>query len=208
MLKIGLTGGIGSGKSVVSSRFAQLGVPIIDTDIIARKLVKPGTETLTLITAHFGKQVLHKDGRLNRQTLARIIFQHPAQRKILETLLHPRINTEIKRQLTQINATPVHPEAGQQANYVMIVIPLLFENHFEFMVDKILLIYADENQRINRVRQRDQRDIKEIKQIISTQINPVLAFDRADDILMNDNDLAHLYLLIDALHRKYSLEAV
>ncbi len=200
MLKIGLTGGIGSGKSVVSEHFAHLGVPVIDTDIIARQLVTPGSDSLQAIIDIFGNHFLNTDGSLNRQQLAQNIFNNPTHKQKLEAILHPRINNEIKHQLDKIEKI-----AGKtrQAAYVIIVIPLLFENHLEDMVDRILVVDADEDQRIQRIMLRDNRDIKEISLIIQNQINDQERLLNADDVVINNNDLAQLGRLVDALHRKY-----
>ncbi len=204
MLKIGLTGGIGSGKSVVSEHFARLGAPIIDTDIIARQLVTPGSDGLQAIIDAFGNHFLNSNGSLNRPKLAKSIFNNPAHKQKLEAILHPCINSEIKHQLNKIEK---RASKTRQAGYVIIVIPLLFENHLEAMVDRILVIDADEELRIQRIIQRDNRDINEIRLIIQNQIDDQQRQLNADDVLTNNRDRAQLGSLINALHQKYSLLA-
>lgn len=205
MLKIGLTGGIGSGKTEVSTCFAQQNIPIIDTDVIAHELVIPGSAALKEIQQHFGMSVINHDHTLNRHKLAQIVFNHPAQKTTLEAILHPRINNEIKQRLRRL-AELIPPPV-----YAIIVIPLLVEsmkknpgeNSLLQMIDRILLVDTPEDMQIARVQQRDQRSPQAIQQILNTQATRNERLAKADDIVHNDGDLLQLNRQIRVLHRKY-----
>ncbi len=209
MLKIGLTGGIGSGKTEASTCFAQQNIPIIDTDVIARELVTPGSSALKEIQQHFGASVINHDRTLNRHKLAQIVFNHPTQKKTLEAILHPRINDAIRQRLRQLADLTPPPL------YAIIVIPLLIENMKKNsggkpeensllqMVDRILLVDTSEAAQIARVQQRDQRPPQAIQQILNTQATRSERLAKADDIVHNDGDLLQLNQQIQTLHRKY-----
>ncbi len=205
MLKIGLTGGIGSGKTEVSTCFAQQNIPIIDTDVIAHKLVIPGSAALKEIQRHFGMSVINHDHTLNRHKLAQIVFNHPTQKTTLEAILHPRINDEIKQHLQQL--AELTPPPG----YAIIVIPLLIEsmkknpgeNSLLQMIDRILLVDTPEDIQIARVQQRDQRSPQAIQQILNTQATRSERLAKMDDIVHNDGDLLQLNRQIQVLHQKY-----
>jgi len=201
MLKIGLTGGIGSGKSVVSSLFTELGASIIDTDVIAHELVTPLSDAFKEIIKHFGNTLIGDDGKLNRKRLAKIVFDDDAQRKILENILHPRINHEINRQIKILEASDKN---FTQNNYVIIVIPLLFEANLSHMVDRILVIDSDEQQQIQRVQKRDSRTKEDIDAIINSQLDTPTRLSLADDIISNNGSLEHLQSQVQALHQNYS----
>ena len=199
MLKIGLTGGIGSGKSVVSDFFSLLGVAIIDTDVIAHELVTPQSDAFNEIIKHFGHTLIDSKGKLNRKALAKIVFDDETQRERLEKILHPRINQEIDRQIKDLESAnkKIH------TNYVIIVIPLLFEANLSHMVDRILVIDSDEQQRIQRVQNRDSRSKKDIQAIIKNQIDPATRLSQADDIIENNGNLLQLQSQVQALHQNY-----
>ena len=197
MLKVGLTGGIGSGKTAASDYFASLGVPVIDTDIIARTLVQPDSPALQRILDEFGKHLLNEKGQLDRAKLAQYIFNDATKRRRLEAILHPLITQQMQQQLAALTAT-------EQPSYVIIVIPLLLETGMQTLVDRILVIDADENTRIKRVQDRDQRSQQDIKAIIQNQINRESRLQQADDILNNNGNLQDLYTRIDHLHKQYS----
>lgn len=200
MLKIGLTGGIGSGKSIVSDFFSTLGVAIIDTDVIAHQQVTPQSDAFNDIIKHFGASLINDDGKLNRKRLAEIVFNDASQRKILESILHPAINQEINR---QIKALENPDQKITQNNYVIIVIPLLFEANLSDMVDRILVVDCDEEQRIQRVLNRDLRSKKDIQAIIKNQIDTASRLAQADDIIRNNKNLEHLQSQVQALHQNY-----
>lgn len=192
MFCVALTGGIGSGKSAVADAFARHGVPIIDTDVIARELVAPGQPALKEIAAQFGDGVLTADGRLDRGALREIVFADPAQRRALEQLLHPRIRDEVRRRLD-----------GLQGPYCLAVIPLLAETGDYPFVDRVLLVEADEAIRIRRTMARDRLSREQVEQILASQSSADQRRALADDIIDNSRDLAHLEQQIDTLHEKY-----
>lgn len=193
MLVIGLTGGIGSGKSTVAKLFAQLGVPIIDTDIIARDVVKKGEPALDQLCQHFGAQVLDKVGNLDRQRLRNLIFQNPPERIWLERLLHPLIRAEMQRQVAQLT-TP----------YCICVIPLLFEaTKPNELVNKILVVDVPESLQIERTQQRDKLTLEEVKAILNTQVSRTQRLQATDDIIVNDKDMQALKQQVTRLHEHY-----
>lgn len=192
MLIIGLTGGIGSGKTTVSDLFSALGVPIIDTDVIARELVEPGQPALTDITTLFGKDLLNPDGRLNRSKLGDITFNKPDARKQLEQILHPRIRKQVSERLKKLHSP-----------YAIVVIPLLIETGDRSYIDRILVVDCERQNQINRVAQRDQRSKQQIKQILQAQVSRQQRLQAADDVLDNNADQDTLKQQVDVLHHKY-----
>lgn len=192
MLIVALTGGIGSGKSAVADGFARHGVPIIDTDVIARELVAPGQPALKDIAANFGEAVLTADGRLDRERLREIVFADSARRRALEQILHPRIREEVRRRLD-----------GLPGPYCLVVIPLLAETGDYPFVDRVLLVEADEETRIRRTMTRDGLSREQVEQIVASQSTPAQRRALADDIIDNSRDLEHLEQQIAALHEKY-----
>ncbi|MFP3874714.1 MAG: dephospho-CoA kinase [Thiohalophilus sp.] len=192
MLIVALTGGIGSGKSTVADAFARRGVPIIDTDLIARELVAPGQPALAQIAAHFGDGVLRSDGRLDRGALRAVVFADPAQRRALEQILHPRIRDEVRRRLD-----------GLPGPYCLVVIPLLAETGDYPFVDRVLLVEADEETRIRRTMARDQLSREQVAQILASQGSREQRRALADDLVDNSRDLEQLEQQIDTLHEKY-----
>lgn len=191
-LRIGLTGGIGSGKSTVCKHFADLGVPIIDADQIAHELVHPGQPALQSIIETFGQEILTDEGKLHRQRLRELVFRDPYSRRKLETILHSLIYAEIDNQLTKIT----YP-------YCVICIPLLIETHAMDKVDRVLVIDVTEPLQILRACQRDNIDVEDIKRIIRAQATRDMRLNAADDIIHNDGKLASLYKQIKELHECY-----
>ncbi len=191
-LKIGLTGGIGSGKTAASDRFAALGAEVIDTDILSRELVEPGQPALDEITKTFGTGVLAADGQLDRRALRRLIFNDPTMRRRLEDILHPRIRAEMLRRA-----------ANASAPYVVFVIPLLVEAGQQALVDRILLIDVPETLQRQRVADRDGSDPQHIDQILTAQTDRQTRRQYADDVIHNDGSLADLEAQVDALHESY-----
>ncbi|MDZ7662331.1 dephospho-CoA kinase [Thiohalophilus sp.] len=192
MLIVALTGGIGSGKSTVADAFARRGVPIIDTDVIARELVAPGQPALAQIAAHFGDSILTADGQLDRGALRAIVFADPARRRALEQILHPRIRDEVRRRLD-----------GLQGPYCLVVIPLLAETGDYPFVDRVLLVEADEETRVRRTMARDQLSREQVAQILASQSSRDQRRALADDLIDNSRDLEQLEQQIDTLHEKY-----
>ena len=195
-LIIGLTGGIGSGKSEVSRRFQTLGIVVVDADEVARLVVEPGQPALADIAAHFGPHLVSADGHLNRALLRKIIFSQPEEKRWLEALLHPLINKEIRQQL-----------AGASSAYAMLSSPLLLETRQHELVNRILVIDANETLQIARASCRDGNTSEQIKAIMATQLNREMRISKADDIIHNHGDLRELDEQVNALHQKYMVLA-
>lgn len=198
MLIIGLTGGVGSGKSTVARMFADKGIPIIDADMIARSLTEAGEPALTAITEHFGLLIMMKDGNLDRAKLRAIIFNNPAERLWLEQLLHPLIREKITQQLAVLSA------ANNLSPYCIVVIPLLFETEPYPFIDRILVVDTPEHLQIARVGTRDQTLAASAKAIVDTQLARDERLKRADDVIVNDGTLADLVPQVDKLHLQYA----
>lgn len=192
MLVVGLTGGIGSGKTAVSDAFVGLGVPVIDTDVLARELVSPGQPALTEITALFGPDSLNPDGTLNRRYLRCRIFAEPALRQHLEQILHPRIRRGVEQRLASVTAP-----------YAIVVIPLLLETGMTDLVQRILVVDAPESVQLQRVMARDHSDEQQARQIIAAQLNRHDRLAQADDIIDNSGPPSALAAQVTALHRRY-----
>jgi dephospho-CoA kinase len=193
MLTIGLTGGIGSGKSEVARMFSQLGVPVIDADIIAHQLVQPGTEALSEITAIFGEAILTSEGTLDRAKLAGIVFNKPDMKQQLETIIHPRVREQIR----------AFKDAHKNDPYVMVVIPLLLETGQQDLVDRVLIVNAAEPVRIQRVQSRDGRNEEQIRSIIRNQADDAARHSAADDKIDNSGSLDDLLISVRKLHQQY-----
>lgn len=192
MLSIGLTGGIGSGKSTVADLFAQHGIDIIDTDLIARAVVEPGTKALAEIAAHFGEDVLNSDHTLNRKVLAKKIFDNLQEKSWLEKLLHPLINREVLVAKTKVRSP-----------YCIVVIPLLIETLPNPTIDRILVVDSPQSLQISRTQARDHRSEAEIIAIIATQATPEERVAAADDLIINDRGLTELHQAVTELHHRY-----
>ena len=189
---LGLTGGIGSGKSAASHWFETQGIQVVDADIVAREVVEPDQPALHAIHAAFGDWVLDKTGALNRKALREHIFQHVDARKILESITHPAIRQSILQQL-QATTSP----------YVILVSPLLLETNQHELTDQVLLIDASEDLQIERASQRDRQSIQQIQHIIQAQMPRKQKQQLAHDIVLNDGHLNHLYAHLEPLHQKY-----
>ena len=192
MLKIGLTGGIASGKSAVADILGELGAHIIDTDVIAREVVEPGTPGLADVVAAFGEDIITADGHLDRGKLRALVFADSARRTQLEAILHPLIRT----------ATLA---AAEQAPgpYLVFVVPLLLETDFAELVDRILVVDCDPALQAERVMQRDQCTSDEARRIIRSQTDRANRLEAADDILDNSGTLSDLRDATTALHAQY-----
>lgn len=197
MLKVGLTGGIGSGKTSVSDIFKRLGAPVIDTDIIAHEQVNDNPEVLREITDTFGQNMLNLDGKLNRKKLAQIIFKVRENKQRLEHILHPKIQDEVTRKLQDLASRQNPPE------YAIIVVPLLIEVDYDNLIDRILVVMAAEDKRIERVLKRDNRSLSEIRSIIDNQVTDDKRQKVADDIIKNDSNIKNLNAQVEELHKKY-----
>jgi dephospho-CoA kinase len=197
MLKIGLTGGIGSGKTAVSDQFQALGINVIDTDIISRELINHNPAVLKKIVGIFGNKVLDAKGFLDRKKLAQIVFGDKQQKQQLEKLLHPAIRKEVNRQIQHFSSL------NTQARYIIVVIPLLLETGFTDLIDRILVVIAEEKVRVERVKQRDDRSSAQIYAIISSQVNDDKRISAADDIIDNNSNLDYLASQVRQLDKKY-----
>ena len=195
MLTIGLTGGIGSGKSEAARLFQQLGVPVIDADRIAHELVQAGTDTLAEVVNTFGDTILTSAGDLDRAKLASIVFNNPAQKKKLERIIHPRVREQIRE----------FKNRHKDQSYIVAVIPLLLESGQYDLVDRILVVDAAESVRIQRVQARDGRELAQIRSIIDSQVDDATRASAADDTLDNSGSLDDLQLSVARLHRQYTL---
>lgn len=191
MLVIGLTGGIGSGKSTVADLFRQQGVPVIDTDEISRQLVEPGQLALDEIVSIFG-DILTTDGQLDRVKLRKIIFEAPGEREKLEQILHPKIQSEVKKQL-----------ADTTSPYVIIVVPLLTEKGKYSFINRVLVIDCDEQLQLQRAMKRDNQDDQQIESIIKSQASRQQRLAIADDVICNESGLTELQTEIERLDKKY-----
>jgi dephospho-CoA kinase len=193
MFAVGLTGGIGSGKSTVADLFAELGVPVIDTDVIARELTAPGNATLEMIRAAFGESVMQADGTLDRAALRRRIFADSAARQQLEAILHPRIRQFVEQTL----ATLV-------ASYALVVIPLLVETGgYRDVLSRILVIDCPEDLQIARVMARSGLAHDEVKAILAAQAGRAERLAAADDVIVNTASPKALHTQVVALHQRY-----
>lgn len=192
MYVVGLTGGIGSGKTVASDWFSEQGIEVVDADVVAREVVQVGQPALFRIQQQFGDWVLLENGELNRRALREHIFQHPEAKKILENITHPIIRESIIQKL----------EAAQSP-YVILVSPLLFETEQTHLTQRNLLIDTPEHLQLERASQRDQSSHQHIQTIMSHQMPRHEKQRRADDIVMNDGQLSHLYAQLEPLHRQY-----
>ena len=189
---VGLTGGIGCGKSTVTELFASHGVQYVDADIVAREVVMPGTPCLAAISAHFGADILQPNGGLNRASLRQRVFSNSADKLWLEQLLHPAIRQELLTQLAALTSP-----------YALLVAPLLLENKLNRYVQRVLVIDLPETLQLKRAMARDNANEQQIKAIMAAQISRPQRLELADDILKNDSSIADLTPRVAALHQHY-----
>ncbi len=194
MLVIGLTGGIGSGKSTVTSLFSSHGIPIIDADTIARQVTAPGQPALREICALFGEKIIDGNGQLKRKQLGKVIFSNQQKREQLEAILHPIIQ---QRMLEQA-ATVSHSTA-----YCILSIPLLLESGWQQLVDRILVVDINEKSQLQRTMHRDNIARKTAQAIIDAQVNRQDRLLAADDIIDNQGRIDELQQQVQQLHQKY-----
>jgi dephospho-CoA kinase len=192
VLIVALTGGIGSGKSAASELFAQRGVPVIDTDHIARELVEPGQPALRAIADTFGREVLRADGSLDRRRLRERVFADPEQRRRLEAILHPRIQDEVTRRVAELDVP-----------YCIVVVPLLMESGTGYAVDRILVVDVPPEIQLERTRARDGISDAQARAILAAQASRAERLAVADDIIDNAGSLEALESQVQALHSKY-----
>ena len=198
MLTVGLTGGIGSWKSTVSGLFSNLGVPIVDTDVISHRLLEPDQSGYEKVVAHFGDKLLGKDQQIDRRQLRRVVFNDEAEKLWLEATLHPIIYRQTQQQIEQLVATA----------YAIVVIPLLFETDFRALLDRILVIDCCPETQIRRLTARDHIDLKLARLMLAQQWTNQARLERADDVIHNGSDLdIDLDQQVAKLHHKYLLLA-
>ena len=196
MLVIGVTGGIGSGKTAATDHFQSLGITVVDADLASRVIMEPGREALIKVEEHFGRGVITKDGNLDRRALREIVFNNPAERKWLEQLTHPLIGQEIFSQL-QTSTSP----------YTILSSPLLLESSQSKLTQRILLIDVPEALQIQRTVSRDDTNEDGVKAIMQAQMSRKERHSHVDDIIVNDQDLPHLYSEVEKYHQQYLVMA-
>ncbi len=197
---VGLTGGIGSGKSAAAEAFAALGAVIIDTDAIAHDLTAPGGAALAELRAAFGPDVFFAGGALDRAALRRIVFANPAARARLEAILHPLIHAEAEARLRRL--------ASADFSYAVLVVPLLAETGgWRERVDRVVVVDCPEETQIARVMARSGLTRGEVERIMAAQATRAARRRIADDLIVNDASLADLQAQVLALHRHYLAEA-
>lgn len=192
-LRVGLTGGIGSGKTTACELFRELGVPIIDADHIAHHLIDKDGAAYSIIKNEFGNKIIMDNGQIDRSLLRKIIFSRQEYRKKLEAILHPLIFSEIEKQVSSL----VDP-------YCIICIPLLVETNALNKVDRVLVIDSDKSKQIERTQKRDNITKKDVIKIIEAQASPRQRLNAADDVIHNNDDIVALRKEILLLHEKYN----
>jgi dephospho-CoA kinase len=191
-LRIGLTGGIASGKSTVAQRFMELGVPVIDADVAARTVVAPGKPGLADVLKRFGSGVLAENGELDRRALRDLIFSDPGARRDLEAILHPLIRADIDQSAESASGP-----------YVVMAIPLLVEGGSNDRVDRILVVDVDEAVQLQRVMARDGSTEEQARAILASQASRSARLAAADDVLRNTGTVTDLRQGVDHLHERY-----
>lgn len=192
---IGLTGGIGSGKTTIANMFAEHAIDIIDADIIAREVVQKGTPALRAISEYFGANYLLDNGELNRALLRKTIFSNDNDKNWLNNLLHPLIRESIVTQATLAQST-----------YCIIVAPLLIENNLTALVDRVLVIDVHESTQLARTTTRDGNTSNQVQAIIDSQVSRTVRLEHADDVLNNNSSsLSEIRKAVESLHQTYLL---
>ncbi len=192
IFRVGLTGGIASGKSTVAKFFAALGVPIIDTDQVAREVVEPGQPPLERLVERFGRAILTPDGHLDRPKLREIVFSDPRARADLEALTHPAIGTAVEAW-----------SAAAAGPYQILIIPLLVEKNLTSQVDRVLVVDCDEELQIRRLQARDGSTVEQARAILNVQTSRTARLKSAHDVIQNDGDLSVVRDQVSALHARY-----
>ena len=193
MYVVAITGGIGSGKTTVANQFAELGIEVVDADVIAREVVEPGTPALAAIAAHFGSEVITPAGHLDRRRLRERVFTDPQAKGWLNALLHPLIRTEMQRQC-----------AAARSPYCLLVVPLLVENRLTALANRVLVIDVDEATQIERTCRRDGVNREQAQAILAAQASRAQRLAAADDVLDNQNGTPEaIKSRILALHETY-----
>lgn len=196
MYVVGLTGGIGSGKSAVSRRLEAKGIAAVDADVVAREVVEPGEPALTKIATHFGEGIIDDQGGLNRAALRELVFADEKKRTWLEQLLHPLIRDRILQQL----------ESAKSA-YTVLVSPLLLETDQHLLVNHVVVVDVEEQQQIDRTMARDNNSEEQVKAILAAQMTRQQRLDKADDVVDNTQDMSALDAQIEQLHARLLKQA-
>jgi len=192
-LIIGLTGGIGSGKSAAADQFELQGITIVDADLASRAVVEPGQPALHKIAEHFGSDILQSNGTLDRSKLRHTVFASRPERKWLQALLHPLTNEYIKTHLDQATS-----------RYTILVNPLLIETRQTAWCDRVLVVDVPREIQIERTMSRDDNSREQVERILDAQVSREQRLAAADDVITNDREIAHLHNAIDALHAQYT----
>lgn len=193
MFSVGLTGGIASGKTTISNLFEKLGIPVIDTDIISRQLLKPGELAFDQVCHHFGSGIVSADGSIDRAQLRRIVFNSPDEKTWLETMLHPLIYQRSHDAIIAVSG----------ADYVLVVVPLLFETNFQSLVDRILVVDCPAQQQVERLVKRDKIDESLALKMLSQQLGNEERIARAHDIIENRTEDTDLESQVARLNQRY-----
>jgi len=193
---VGITGGIGSGKSAVTRCFEQRGITVVDADVVARLIVEPGTPALAAIATHFGNAILQPDGSLDRAALRNRVFSNDDERRWLEQLTHPLIGEKI---LEQINAS--------RSPYTILGSPLLLDTSQKALVDYVVVVDVPETMQLQRTMQRDGNDEAQVRRIMAAQMSRADRLERADIVIDNSGSLEELDSLVDELHKEFLLRA-
>lgn len=189
---VGLTGGIGSGKTTVANVFHELGIQSVDADLVARQVVMPGEAALDAIVQHFGADILQHDGQLDRAALRTKIFANKAEKQWLNQLLHPLIRQRMLQQL-----------AACTSDYALLIAPLLLENNLQIYADRVLVVDVPEELQLSRTIQRDQVPAEQVQNILNSQISRPERLRLADDVVLNTVPVFALQSQIQQLHSRY-----
>ena len=192
MLIIGLTGGIGSGKSVASDKFKSLGITIVDADVASRTVVEPGKPALKEIEDHFGSGIITAEGKLDRNNLREIIATDPEERKWLESVLHPKIGEQITKEISESTSV-----------YTLFVAPLLLETNSQEMCSRVVVVDVPKEVQIQRTAKRDKVSPNQVEQMVAAQMEREKRLEKADDVLLNSGTIEDLEKQVEELHKKY-----
>ena len=192
MLIIGLTGGIGSGKSVASDKFKSLGIVVVDADVASRTVVEPGKPALKEIQDHFGSGIITAEGKLDRNKLREIIATDAEERKWLESVLHPKIGEQITKEISESTSV-----------YTLFVAPLLLETNSQEMCSRVVVVDVPKDVQIQRTAKRDKVSSNQVEQMVAAQMKREKRLEKADDILLNNGTIEDLEKQVEELHKKY-----
>ena len=192
MLIIGLTGGIGSGKSVASDKFKSLGIVVVDADVASRTVVEPGKPALKEIQDHFGSGIITAEGKLDRNKLREIIATDAKERKWLESVLHPKIGEQITKEISESTSI-----------YTLFVAPLLLETNSQEMCSRVVVVDVPKDVQIQRTAKRDKVSSNQVEQMVAAQMKREKRLEKADDVLLNNGTIEDLEKQVEELHKKY-----